>query len=210
MKTQRRITALAVTALLAVGMALNFSGCSKELSLGPEADETSKKQLNILAFGTPKSMAKIVEKSKEISSEDGGTIWLEHEFEDEDYEVEVEISLKFLPDALSDDAVIKLSIDDHQFLGNMDVVFNPHGIEFLKPAILNFEIEVEGYDPTKSDLHERDFNIYYDNPETGQWEPMPREAMEVELEYENGEYELEIEVINARLPHFSRYAIGSE
>jgi hypothetical protein len=42
METKRRIVAVAVTALLTVGMTLNFSGCSKETTMGPTIEKEQK------------------------------------------------------------------------------------------------------------------------------------------------------------------------
>ncbi len=116
--------------------------------------------------------------------------------------------MEFLPDALSESAEIVLMVDDDQFLGNLGVEFNPHGITFDKAAILNIEIEISDYYPENSSLNFDNLDIYYDNPETGQWELMPRKS--VTVEYDEEDRELEIEVEDARIPHFSRYAIGAE
>lgn len=162
--------------------------------------------LSILDFGkTNLSLKKIVKKSKWFTKKEGGTLKLEHEYDlEEGGEVEVKISLRVLPGALSEDKELQLEIDDEQFLGNFDVVFSQHGTVFSRPAILNIEIEIEDIDPSSLNLDNLD--IYYDNPATGQWELMPRDAINIDIDDD----EIKIEVVNARIPHFSRYAIGAE
>ena len=80
------------------------------------------------------------------------------------------------------------------------MTFQPHGIIFSQPAILNLEalgVDFSGVNPD-------DVDIFYDNPATGQWEPMQRDDIIVDVNLGR------IQVINARLDHFSRYAIGDE
>jgi len=69
---------------------------------------------------------------------------------------------------------------------------------------LNIEIKIEDIDPSSLNLDNLD--IYYDNPATGEWELMPRDAINIDIDDD----EIEIKVVNARIPHFSRYAIGAE
>jgi hypothetical protein len=54
MKTRKRITALTITALLTVGMTLNFSGCSKETTMGPTLEQEQK--VDSLAKGKGKAL----------------------------------------------------------------------------------------------------------------------------------------------------------
>ncbi len=110
------------------------------------------------------------------------------------------MTLRILPKTISDDVEVSISLDDQQFIGNMDVVFQPHGITFSQPAILN--IAASGLDLTG--MNPNAIDIYYDNTETGQWEKMEREAILVNI------VDGAIVVVNALLPHFSRYAIGAE
>ena len=209
MKKFKKSIASLTTAVLLTGLTLNFNACTEQSPMSAETKSVTTEQgLKILAFGNAPSLKKTYTKTKWISREHGGKIELEVEFEDGEYEVEVEIELEFLPYALSESAEISLTVDDYQFLGNLDVEFNPHGITFNKPAILNFEIEIQDYYPESSTLDFGDLDIYYDNQETGQWELMPRKS--ISIEYDEKDHELEIEVEDAKLPHFSRYAIGAE
>ena len=125
----------------------------------------------------------------------GGTLELEHTG---DNKLHISLSLKILSGTISRDAQVSISLDDTQFLVNLDVVFSPHGVTFSQPAILN--IEAEGLD--LGGINPDVLDIYYDNQEKGQWEPMPRDQIKVDV---NGG---KIVVKNARLPHFSRYAVA--
>ena len=104
------------------------------------------------------------------------------------------------PYSMSEDAEIGLIIDDQNFAGAVDVEFSPHGIVFRRPALLS--MYAYGLDLSGVDVD--DLNFYYDNQETGEWEPMVYEYMYVSVE------EGIIYFLNGELPHFSRYAIGTE
>ena len=111
-----------------------------------------------------------------------------------------QVSLQILPGALSADVEISLSLDTNEIIGGCAVTFEPHGTTFSQPAILNIEahgVDFTGVDPNSVD-------IYYDNQETGQWELMQRDDVIIDVNAGT------IQVINALLPHFSRYAIGAE
>jgi len=189
-----------IIVVFAAGLALNFNACTNNETLqGPETKSLSDTNgLNILKIGNGKSsLKKATEVSRWITVEHGGTLELYHEGDNSLY---VEISLQILSETLNQDAQVKMTLDDEQFIGNLDVVFDPHSITFSEPAILNIEaknIDLTGINPNSLD-------IYYVNQETGQWEKMERDAIYVDEDLDVGE----IQVVNAQLPHFSRYAIG--
>ena len=58
MKTRRRIAALTVTALLTVGMTLNFSGCSKESAMGPSIEQKSNQAASLAKSNNGKAKGK--------------------------------------------------------------------------------------------------------------------------------------------------------
>ena len=51
MKTKKRIAAIVVTTLLTVGMTLNFSGCSKESTMGPSVEKEQSSSAFTLSKG---------------------------------------------------------------------------------------------------------------------------------------------------------------
>jgi hypothetical protein len=110
------------------------------------------------------------------------------------------VTLEVPPNAISEDAEFELSLETSELHGGVAVTFEPHGIIFNQPVVLNLiahGVDFSNVDPTA-------INVYYDNSETGQWELMQRD--DVLVDAVNGM----IQVINAQLPHFSRYAIGME
>ncbi len=110
------------------------------------------------------------------------------------------VSLQILPGSMSNDAEIGLNLETTELQGGVAVTFQPHGTVFSTPAILNITahgVDFAGVDPNSVD-------IYYDNPETGLWEPMQRDQLIVDI------ISGTVQVINAQLPHFSRYALGAE
>ena len=113
---------------------------------------------------------------------------------------EVVASLNILPGALNEDKDISISVDDEQILGDVYLTFGPHGTVFNTPALLNIEahgLDLSGFDPST-------IQVYYDNTDTGNWELMQSSHIIVN---QNEGY---IKVVDAQLPHFSRYAIGAD
>ncbi len=201
MTTIKKLTSALTTAALLTGLALNFNACSEQSPVSSETANnlTVKKELNILKLGiSPNSLKKVTEVSKWITVQNGGQLSLYHENGD----LGVEVELTILPGTISQDAEVKLTVDDENFMGNVDVVFSPHGVTFSQPAVLN--MYAEGLDFSGYNLD--DIDLYYDNQETGEWELMERDDFYIEQDAEGGE----IRVTNGKLPHFSRYAIGAE
>jgi hypothetical protein len=108
------------------------------------------------------------------------------------------VSLNVKPFSIERNTEITLSLDDEQFMGSIDVTFAPHGLTFSEPALLN--ISASGLDFTGFDVS--NLKLYYVNQETNQWEDMNYESLSVNTT------EGSLSVVNGRLPHFSRYAIG--
>jgi len=71
---------------------------------------------------------------------------------------------------------------------------------FANPAILN--VEARGVDLNGADSNA--IHIYYDNQNTGQWEQMVCDDIIVDVNAGT------IQVINAQLLHFSRYALAAD
>ncbi|GAB4364829.1 MAG: hypothetical protein Kow0042_03670 [Calditrichia bacterium] len=108
------------------------------------------------------------------------------------------VSLSVLPGTISEDAELSLELETTQLSGGVSVTFQPHGTTFSQPAILNLSahgVDFSSVDPTEID-------IFYVNQETGQWEPMQRDSLLIDVNAGT------LQVVNARLPHFSRYAVG--
>ena len=108
------------------------------------------------------------------------------------------VSLQVPPGALSNDAEITLSADTHEITGGVSVTFEPHGTEFDQPAIL--DIKAIGVD--FNDVNTSTIDIYYENPETNALEPTLKDQINIDVGAGT------IEVIDAQLNHFSRYALA--
>ncbi len=135
MKKFRNTLASLTAAVLLTGLALNFNACTEQ---SPLSTQTEVSEINILEFaktGSSPSLKKVTETSKFIKANRGGTLYLYHYNGNKD--LEAEITLKIPKNSMSEDAEVKLTLDDEQFLGNLDIVFSPHGVTFSKPAILN-------------------------------------------------------------------------
>ena len=74
--------------------------------------------------------------------------------------------------------------------------FGPPGTVFANPALLN--IIAVNLNLKKVNL--QTLGIYYDNPETGQWQKIASENVVVDKEHGF------LRIRNAQIPHFSRYA----
>ena len=113
------------------------------------------------------------------------------------------VTFELPPGAIEEELEISICMDDEQLSGDIFIEFGPHGIFFKEPAKLN--IEIYGLKFKKGDDFEvEDLGLYYVNQETGLWEKMKFKKIQVDRKKGT------IKVIDAELPHFSRYAIGSE
>lgn len=197
-------TSLIISFMFAI-MAVSFNNCSGNLSpVSPDQEVKVKEQKGIkfLSFGkAPNSLKKIVSVSRYIKRHRGGLLYLDYAFENADNEeVEVEIGLKIQRYSIEESNRFTMGIDDEYFLADLDVTFGPHGTQFSIPALLN--ISIDGIDLTGVDPNAT--HLYYDNQDTGEWELMECDSIIINIE------EGELDVINGKLPHFSRYAIGQD
>jgi len=201
MKTYKIISTILLTMFMLV-----LVSCENNDPLAPELNvaqnKVVKKAINILSIGgDSRSLSKVTTVSEWITIEEGGSLELRHQnvlLSNEWETLRIDAKLEILKNTISEDADVSLTIDDLQFVGNMDVTFAPHGTTFSEPALLNIKargLELNGVDPYS-------LKLYYDNQETGEWEEMEYE--EFKYDYENGR----IEFKKAQLPHFSRYAVG--
>ena len=113
------------------------------------------------------------------------------------------VTFDLAPGAINEDLEISICMDDEKLSGDIVIEFGPHGIVFNEPAILNIEIYGLKFDDD-DDFELEDLGLYYINQKTGQWEKM--KFKEIIVNKKKGT----IKIINAELPHFSRYAVGSE
>ena len=224
MKTTKT-TSIFLTALLAMGLTFNFFACSENSPLTPESQEASQQQdLNILVRGDAlgsHSLKKSFETSAWVTPKRGGTLFIvlgpddfvEHfedrndgegddDEEDDDgfkkanYGTEpgIMVKLRVRRRSVKKRTKLSLTLDDEY----VDMQFGPEGLVFKRPALLN--IVAIGLDLANANLETLD--IYYDNPETGRWEKVRRKKVIVDKDIGL------VKIVNARLPHFSRYAVA--
>lgn len=110
------------------------------------------------------------------------------------------ISLDIPPNSISKDAEIEISIETTEIVGGVFVSFAPHGVVFDIPALLN----ITAYGVDFTGVNPQEVSIYYDNQESGLWEEMEREQIIINAQ------EGIVQVINAQIPHFSRYALSKD
>jgi len=187
---KRIITSLTATALL------TFSGCVSDSPIVPVQERLStESELNFISLGDQTArLHKVIQVSEWVTYKDGGELVLEYNNGD----VYCKITLKVFSETISQDAELILSLDDQTLVANVDVSFDPHGITFSRPALLN--IETKGLDLSGVNIDK--IGCYYDNPEVSEWETMRTYDVIVK------EKEGYIKVLDAKIPHFSRYAVA--
>lgn len=193
-----------ISIMMIACLAFNFSGCTTENDLNSpvlfQTENKSEPNFIILPTGTSRSLEKVTKK-KMITVADGGEIRLEHDIDlGNGEEIEVRIELEVEANSISADAEFELSLDDNALISNVDLTFAPHGIVFSQPAKLSIRaknLDLSGVDPNN-------VKVYYDNQNTGQWEEISAEEIEVKIS------KGEIRVKNALLNHFSRYALSKD
>jgi len=110
------------------------------------------------------------------------------------------VTLTIPPASISEDAEVTVSLNSNEILGGVSVTFEPHGVTFSMPAEL--DIVASGVDFAGVDLNLVD--VFYDNEEDGIWDRMPKDELIID------ELTGKVVVKKAKLPHFSRYAVGME
>jgi hypothetical protein len=189
---------------LVIFVAIITTGCMHDNSMNTTTDvssdnilQTSNGPVQVLSMGeSGLTLDKVTSVTKFIRAAQGGTVYLSHN--NPRNRMTAEITLQILPKALDKNKNISITLDDEDFVGNMDVVFGAHGTVFAKPAILN--VYANGLDFSGVDVAA--LQIYYYEPDTGSWEPMQAEFIGADAA--RGE----MKIINAQIPHFSRYAVA--
>ncbi|MDW7680447.1 MAG: hypothetical protein SCK70_07765 [bacterium] len=214
MYSRKNFCDFASVLLLIFVILIYFSGCEKFSSpTAPKQEDINRagfietsagQKVQVLTFGDVKpSLRKVHKTEKWIQKDEGGNLELKFKVENsDDGELEVEIELKIHENSIPQDCKMAMQLDDEKFLSNLDVIFGPHDLQFSKAADLNIKIRLENM--YLNGINQDDINVYYFNEEAGYWEEMDCEEILIEV---NGGVIEKIEVINAKLPHFSRYAL---
>ncbi|MDH3216370.1 MAG: hypothetical protein OEN01_08770 [Candidatus Krumholzibacteria bacterium] len=99
------------------------------------------------------------------------------------------VTLEFPAGALSEDTEITMEMLND---GTLGVELSPHGIQFNAPVVLSM-----GLEGTTAEGMAASLATYYDNPESGQHEPIPMAAP------------VDANTTRALIDHFSKYRDGS-
>ena len=220
MKAAKKLSKLAVAGVLMTAFALNFNACTDQsplsstgenpfardnvqlIDLGDAFASLSKGELKVSAVVTPEDGGQLVlikgkafkeqqkdfKKSGEIEIVDDDSLDIVGFGKKAGFIV----SLTVLPHSVKDTTELSLIMDKKSF----DMEFGPPGTVFANPVLLN--IIAVNLNLKKVNLET--LGIYFDNPETGQWQKIDSENVVVDKE--NGF----LRIRNTQVPHFSRYA----
>ena len=184
-------------------LAITFSGCDQQNNvIAPDSSAQKERPTAVAADGKTiqfigfnenhrSSLNKVYTVEEYVTKKRGGKLEIST--------IDAYFSLDIPSKSIDFDKVVSMTYDDQNFLGFTDVVFGPHGTQFSKPALLNVSLQnmdLTGINPNK-------VSLYYVN-DNGQWEKMVVESITVEPVTGT------VIVLNAQIPHFSRYAVASE
>jgi hypothetical protein len=197
-----------ISVLLICSLTFIFLSCTENpLTSVPEKTtqpQTSEKSITFIPLPkAPAGLKKggILYDSELISARKGGKLQIDYTYQDAADKITVSITLTVPKYALPYDQVLTMTLDEETLTGSIDVnvVFGPHGTNFLTPALL--DIDTKGLD-LSSLPPDADVQLYYFDPDSGNYEPMG--AKKETCNFKKGE----IRCKGGRLPHFSRYAFG--
>lgn len=203
---QGRIITVILTLFLA---SLAFMGCDQTSPLAAndlnEPSASPKNELKFITWGDKsQSLNKIIEKTGWISKSWGGFLMLTSNYsfwgssQTDPNLPKISVTFYVKPGSVSESVEISMSMDDQIVGGNIDMKFGPSGTVFSPAAYLTISaenVDLAGVNPAT-------LNIFYVNSQTGEWEPIPSDGVTVDLAAGK------ILVKNARIPHFSRYALA--
>jgi len=220
MKAIKKLSKLAVAGVLMTAFALNFNACTEQSPLS-STDENPFARDNVQLIDLGDAFISLNKGEFKVSAvvtpEDGGQLVLikgkafkdqQKDFK-ESGEIEIVdddsldivgfgkkagfvITLTVLPHSVKDTTELSLIMDKKSF----DMEFGPPWTVFANPALLN--IIAVNLNLKKVNLET--LGIYFDNPETGQWQKINSENVVVDKEHGF------LRILNAQIPHFSRYA----
>lgn len=177
-----------------IAIVIMISACTMgDSTIAPQEEQLMvTKNVEILKFkNVNPSLNKNVTATQPVTIADGGVLELYHEINDD---ASINITFEVLANTINQDTEISLVLDDD----SVELQFSPHGLTFSQPAILNITgtgLDLEGIDPNS-------ISLFYDNTEIGQWEEVYHEGVTVNT------ITGFVTVQNAKIPHFSRYALG--
>jgi hypothetical protein len=199
MKRTQVFKSLILATLTVFAMGLLFNGCSTENPVAVSTDQpVAAKNITFVSLVDvgSNSLAKVVSAQKWISKSNGGTLHMHYTATSGYPRPEVVVDLKVPAWSIDYSKTISVTFDD---AAGAELVFGPHGTQYGTPALLTVECKnfnLSGIDPNS-------LKFYYVN-ESGQWIEHP--VHEIFVDVNAGV----LRVVDAQIPHFSRYAIGYE
>ena len=198
MKTSKKLNALLLGITTAALMGVGCGKMGEESTFSPALDMSvapAKKEITFLSLGNPdvNVLKKVTTTSKWMSKSTGGSLHLHHISNG----IEVVVDLRIDPNTMSYSTTVSATVDDGSYVGESDVVFGPHGLQFSSPA--NMTMEAKNLD--LSGINPDNIKLYYIN-DNGQWVEQPCHEIYVNVQWGI------IRVVDAKLDHFSRYALG--
>lgn len=168
-------------------------GCEQQApTSGLEAPSQGLQFVELEEEGVP--FTKLITTTETVTPADGGEIGLEYE---RGVAKGVQMVFKVEPNSIPDNADITLGLDTKIVGGSVDLSFGPSGLQFNPHAILN----LRAHGLNLNNINTESLGFYYVDS-NDQLIEMPCD--DIIVDKKNGE----IKVVNARVPHFSRYAIA--
>ena len=221
MKAIKKLSKLAVAGVLMTAFALNFNACTEQSPLS-STDENPFARDNVQLIDLGDAFISLnkgeFKVSVVVTPEDGGQLVLikGKAFKDEskDFKESGEIdivdedslnivglgkkagfvvTLTVLPNSVKETTELSLIMDKKR----VDMRFGPAGTVFANPALVN----IIGVNLKLKKVNLETLGIYFDNPETGQWQKIDSEY-DVIVDKEHGF----LRIRDAKIQHFSRYA----
>jgi hypothetical protein len=200
MKRSRSLIALALGNLL--GLVIFVPGCQNDSPVSFQDNSTTASGPQYIQLPKNQSLAKIVGDTAVISPEKGGqlAVNLKYSYVDSvgvNRKLDARLTLTFPPGAVMDTLLATMSVDDQVLRSAVDLTFGPHGPVFLKPALL--DVNINGLDLSALNPKDKVYLWYIDN---GTWIRM--DAKKVDFDVKKGTLICQ----DGELPHFSMYAFG--
>ena len=201
MKHSKSLFALVLGNLL--GILIFVPGCQNDSPVSFQDNPATASEPQFLKLPGIHALAKIVADTAVITPEHGGRLEVDFKYSYVDSDgvtrkLDASFSVTFQPHGVTDTLVATMSLDDQVLRSNVDLTFGPHGTTFLKPALL--DVDVNGMDLSGLKPHDRVYLWYVDT--TGTWIRM--DAKHVEVDVKKGQLKCQ----DGELPHFSAYAFG--
>jgi hypothetical protein len=181
-----------VSLLVALTVSLGLVGCQNEGASLTSPDSPAEHTPRFVELPKSAAIQKTFMASANISAANGGVLSIQAVDNDDASSINYDISLTFAPGTVSNDIVASVSTDSKYMM----YWFEPHGANFLKPAL--FVAKISGVDLSWVKNGEV-LSLWYQGH--GGWQKM------------NGTVTYNkatgyVECLNGQLPHFSRYGFG--